>query len=116
MSTGLDAPVVCGSAGGVLLFVLATCCLLSGQGLQIGSNAWLSYWSDHAIKPREGRWLAQSFRIGASQISKMWGSLFMSCPDRPGVVCAVLLCLRGVGAGDPAGLLAGWSAGRKGVS
>jgi hypothetical protein len=54
---------VCGSAGGVLLFVLATCCLLSGQGLQIGSNAWLSYWSDHAIQPREGRWLTQSFMI-----------------------------------------------------
>ena len=37
------------------MFFLAIACLWVGQALQIGSNFWLSIWSDENLKVRKGR-------------------------------------------------------------
>jgi len=43
------------SSGGLAVFSLAIACLLVGQALQIGSNFWLSIWSDENLKVRKRR-------------------------------------------------------------
>ncbi|KAM3568437.1 hypothetical protein VYU27_009440, partial [Nannochloropsis oceanica] len=41
-------------AGGLLAFFLAVACLWVGQALQIGSNFWLSVWSDEGLRAQKG--------------------------------------------------------------